>query len=145
LVLALACGCATSDSHVTWTLEHVGAVKGFNIPECAEVNPADGTVFVSNMFGVTRDTVGALDANGFIATLAPGGELRQLKAVRGTEAVPVHGPSGMCFFEGYLYFNDRNNLKRCPLGDPSAIEVVPVYRIPTMVSTTPAVMRTTST
>jgi len=83
-------------------------------------------VYVSNIFAVTRDAVGALDSNGFIATLAPGGDLKELKAIRGTAALPVHGPSGMCFFGGYLYFNDRNNLKRCSLDKPSAIEVVPV-------------------
>jgi len=126
LCLASTFGCAPSGSQKTWTLEHVRSVKGFKTPECAEVNPADGTVFVSNIFAVTRDTVGALDSNGFIATLAPGGELKQIDVVRGTQALPVHGPSGMCFFNGYLYFNDRNGLKRCPLGNPSAIEVVPV-------------------
>jgi len=83
-------------------------------------------VYVSNIFAVTRDAVGALDSNGFIATLAPGGDLKERKAIHGTAALPVHGPSGMCFFGGYLYFNDRNNLKRCSLSKPSAIEVVPV-------------------
>ena len=126
LCAASACGCAAGGSGKTWRLEHVSSVKGFNIPECAEVNPADGTVYVSNIFAVTRDTVGALDSNGFIATLAPGGKLKKLKTVQGTEALKVHGPSGMCFFNGYLYFNDRNNLKRCPLENPSKIEVVPV-------------------
>ncbi|MDP6542911.1 MAG: hypothetical protein QGH60_02905 [Phycisphaerae bacterium] len=124
VMLLFACGCA--DSARQWTLEPVGSVKGFNIPECAEVNPADGTVYVANIFAVTRDTVGALDSNGFIATLAPGGKLKALKAIQGTKALPVHGPSGMCFFGGYLYFNDRNGLKRCPLSDTSAVEVVPV-------------------
>lgn len=124
--LALTFGCGSSGSPMTWSLEHVDSVKGFNTPECVEVDPADGTVYVANMFAVTRDTVGALDSNGFIATLASGGKLTQLKAVQGTEAIPVHGPAGMCFFDGYLYFNDRNGLKRCPLGNPTAIEVVPV-------------------
>ena len=125
---ALTFGCSTTPtgSGKTWRLEHVNSVKGFNIPECAEVNPADGTVYVANIFAVTRDTVGALDSNGFISTLAPGGKLKKLKAIQGTKVLPVHGPSGMCFFGRYLYFNDRNNLKRCPLGDTSAIEVVPV-------------------
>ncbi len=126
LCLASTFACAPSASQTTWSLEHVRSVKGFKTPECAEVNPADGTVFVSNIFAVTRDAVGALDSNGFIATLAPGGDVKQLDTVRGTEALPVHGPSGMCFFKGYLYFNDRNGLKRCPLRNPSAIEVVPV-------------------
>ena len=110
----------------TWRLEPVCSVKGFKIPECAEVNPADGTVYVSNIFAVTRDTVKALDSNGFISTLAVGGKMKKLQAIKGTTATPVHGAFGMCFFDGYLYFNDINNLKRCPLGNPSAIEVVPV-------------------
>lgn len=110
----------------TWRLEHIGSVKGFNIPECAEVHPEDGTVYVSNIFAVTRDTVGALDSNGFIATLEPEGKVKTWKLIEGTKAIPVHGPSGMCFFGDYLYFNDRNNLKRCPLNDPKAVEIVPI-------------------
>ena len=104
----------------------MNSVKGFKTPECAEVDPADGTVYISNIFAVTRDAVKALDSNGFIATLAPGGKVKDLNVVKSTDAMPVHGPSGMVFFNGYLYFNDRNNLKRYVIGDLSTVEVVPV-------------------
>ena len=119
-------GCTHSQPAKTWRLEPIGSISGFKTPECAEVHPEDGTVYVSNIFAVTRDTVGALDGNGFIATLEPGGKLRAFEAIKGTATLPIHGASGMCFFNGYLYFNDRNNLKRCPLDDPAAIEVVPI-------------------
>ena len=126
LCLVLASGCVATDSVKTWSLEHVNSVKGFKTPECAEVDPADGTVYISNIFAVTRDAVKALDSNGFIATLAPGGKVKDLNVVKSTDAMPVHGPSGMVFFNGYLYFNDRNNLKRYVIGDLSTVEVVPV-------------------
>jgi len=126
LTFILTLGCTVASFGKTWSLEHVASVKGFQTPESARVNPADGTVFVSNIFAVTRKTIGALDSNGFIATLAPGGKVKNLKTIQGTKAVPLHGASGMCFFNGYLYFNDRNGLKRCPLKDTSAIEVVPI-------------------
>ncbi len=125
--VALLSGCATPAT--TWSLEHTRSVKGFKTPECAEAHPAAGTVYVSNIFAVTRDAVGALDSNGFISTLAPGGKLIARKAIVGTKALPIHGASGMCFFNGYLYFNDRNGLKRCPLSDTTKIEVVPVPEI----------------
>jgi len=127
LGLAFAFLCTDTCVAQTWSLEHVRSVEGFQTPECAEVNPEDETVvYVSNIFAVTRDTIHALDSNGFISTLAPGGVLEERQAIVGTETVPVHGASGMCFFNGYLYFNDRSGLKRCPLDDRSAIEIVPV-------------------
>lgn len=130
ILLALGLVLAFADSSEsfakTWQLEHIGSVKGFNIPECAEVHPADGTVYISNIFAITRDTVGALDSNGFIATLEPKGKVKKWKLIEGTQAVPVHGPSGMCFFGKYLYFNDRNNLKRCLLDKPKSVEIVPI-------------------
>jgi len=122
----LAIGVASIASAQTWTLEHIRSIEGFQTPECAEALPEDGTVYVSNIFAVTRDTIQALDSNGYISTLSPGGEVEERKTVQGTEDVPVHGATGMCFFEGFLYFNDRNGLKRCPLDDPSAVEIVPV-------------------
>jgi hypothetical protein len=122
----IALGCGSIASAQTWTLEHIRSVEGFQTPECAEVLPEDGTVYVSNIFAVTRDTIQALDANGYISTLSPGGEVIERKTVQSTENVQVHGASGMCFFKDYLYFNDRNGLKRCPLDDPSAVEIVPV-------------------
>ena len=129
LVTAAVIVCAGS-SHTRaatpWRLEPVCSVPGFKTPESALVNPDDGTVYVSNIFAVDRDSVGALDGNGFISTLAPGGKMKDLQAVKGNAATPVHGPAGMCLFKGSLYFNDRNNLKRCPLDNPAAIEVVPV-------------------
>ena len=119
-------GCTHHRPMKTWRLEPVCSIPGFKTPECAEVNPDNGMVYVANIFAVTRDTIGALDGNGFISTLEPGGKLKAYQAIKGTAELPVHGASGMCFFNGYLYFNDRNNLKRCPLDDPTAIEVVPI-------------------
>ena len=127
LLCALALtGCVHSRSATSWRLEPVCSIPGFKTPECAAVNPVDGTVYVANIFAVARDQVGALDGNGFISKLAPGGRIIEYQAVKGPATLPVHGPSGTCFFNGYLYFNDRNNLKRCPLKDLTAIEVVPI-------------------
>ena len=114
----LAGGCGNGAKE--WSLEPLRSVKGFKTPECAEVNPIDGTVYVSNLFAVTRDAVGALDANGFISTLEPGGKVREYKSIQGTPGLPIHGAAGMCFFKGYLYFNDRNGLKRRRL-DPNRV------------------------
>ncbi len=119
-------GCINSSPVNAWHLEPVRSISGFNIPECAEVNPANGDVYVANIFAITRDAINALDGNGYISILEPGGEIKESHAIKGTDAIQVHGVSGMCFFNGYLYFNDRNNLKRCPLNDPTAIEVVPI-------------------
>ena len=128
VMLASAFGCTHTKSVTVkeWTLVPLRSVKGFKTPECAEVNPADGTVYVSNLFAVTRDAVGALDANGFISTLEPGGKVRAYKSIQGTPALPIHGAAGMCFFKGYLYFNDRNGLKRRRLDGSEPTEVVTV-------------------
>ncbi len=115
-LLTLTSGC-TQHSVTEWVLEPVASIEGFKTPECAEVNPADGTVYVSNIFALARDKVGALDANGFISLLEPGGKIKEYQAIKGTQTLPVHGPSGMCFFKGYLYFNNRNTLKRRQLSD----------------------------
>ena len=125
LVLALLTGC--EDREVTgWELEHVTSVKEFKTPECALVNPAYGTVYVSNIFAVTRTTIGALDGNGFISQLEPGGKIRERQYLKGTEDLPVHGPSGMCLFNGYLHFNDRNGHKRRALQPDAKTEVVEI-------------------
>ncbi|MCX6996398.1 MAG: hypothetical protein NTV49_04775 [Kiritimatiellaeota bacterium] len=126
LALIFTAGYSKPCAAATWSLEPVCSVKGFKTPESAAVNPADGTVYVGNIYALTRDTVKALDANGFISTLEPGGKIKKLQAIAGTRATPVHGVFGMCFFDGYLYFNDINSLKRCPLKDTAAVEVVPV-------------------
>ena len=68
--------------------------------------------------GVTRDTFKALDSNGYISTLEIGGKVNKVKAIKGTKKVPIHGAFGSCFLDGYLYFNDLNGLKRCPLDKP---------------------------
>jgi len=125
-VFLLAFGFSVRSLAATWSLEPLRSIKGFQIPECAEVNPADGTVYVSNIFGVTRDTFKELDSNGYISTLEVGGTLKERKAIEGTEDVPIHGAFGSCFMKGYIYFNDLNGLKRCRLDDLSAVEVVPV-------------------
>jgi hypothetical protein len=117
------CGCGGGRE---WSLEPVRSVKGFKTPECAEVNPVDGTVYVSNLFALTRTTVGALDSNGFISALEPGGKVREYKLIQGTRDLPIHGAAGMCFFKGYLYFNDRNGLKRRRLDGTGTTEVVSV-------------------
>ncbi|MCP4452245.1 MAG: hypothetical protein GY809_12345 [Planctomycetes bacterium] len=43
---------------------------------------------MASIFAVTRDTIGALDGNGFIATLEPGGKIRTFEAIKGTAALP---------------------------------------------------------
>jgi len=126
LATLLAFGISATSEAANWSLETLRSVEGFQIPECAEVNPADGTIYVSNIFGVTRDTFKELDSNGYISTLEIGGKLKEKKAIEGTKDVPIHGAFGSCFMDGYIYFNDLNGLKRCPLDDPSAVEVVPV-------------------
>ena len=123
VALLFACGCNGAKE---WSFEPVESVKGFKTPECAEVSPVDGTVYVSNLYALTRTTVGALDSNGFISTLEPGGKVRDRQAIKGTPKLPIHGVAGMCFFKGYLYFNDRNGLKRWRLDGSGAVEVVPV-------------------
>jgi DNA-binding beta-propeller fold protein YncE len=109
-----------------WSLEPAGTVEGFKTPECARVNPADGTVYVSNIFKITRDAKDPLDANGFISKLAPGGKLVDRAAIKGTAKFPVHSPSGMCILDGYLYFNDVNAMKRRPLDGSGPTQLVPV-------------------
>ena len=126
LTLLMVFGSSATSFAETWSLEPLRSVEGFQIPECAEVNPANGTVYVSNIFGVTRDTFKALDSNGYISTLEIGGKVKKVKAIEGTKKVPIHGAFGSCFLDGYLYFNDLNGLKRCPLEKPSAVEVVAV-------------------
>ncbi len=54
-------GCTHSQPTKIWRLEPVCSIPGFKTPECAEVNPDNGMVYVANIFAVTRDTIGALD------------------------------------------------------------------------------------
>jgi len=118
-------GCTSSTSK-EWELVHVKSITGFKAPECAEVNPANGTVLVSNIFAVTRDTIGALDGNGFISRLSDDSKIADFKYLQGTKELAVHGPAGMSFFNGYLYLNDRNNLKRWKLDGSRPIEVIDI-------------------
>jgi DNA-binding beta-propeller fold protein YncE len=123
VALLLVCGCGGAKE---WSLEPIASVKGFKTPECAEVSPVDGTVYVANLHALSRTTVGALDSNGFISTLAPGGKLTEYESIKGTPELPIHGAAGMCFFKGYLYFNDRNGLKRRKLDGSGPVEAVSV-------------------
>ena len=88
LTLLMVFGSSATSFAENWSLEPLRSVEGFQIPECAEVNPANGTVYVSNIFGVTRDTFKALDSNGYISTLEIGGKVTNFhESARGFRAI----------------------------------------------------------
>ncbi len=125
LLCTLACvtGCA---SDYVWELEEVRVITGLKTPECLEVDPASGRVYVSNIDAATREAIGATDGNGFISRLAPGGSIRELRWVASTAANPIHSPKGIAFLDGYVYFADMTEVKRCRIADAAPAEALPL-------------------
>jgi len=87
-----------------WTLE------GFAQPESVVLNPADNTLFVSNVSG------GAVERNGagFIARVSLSGEMLDPQWITG-----LNSPKGMAIASGTLYVSDIDELLAITIADKS--------------------------
>ena len=107
LLAAVACGQAdraADDSHAMPMATAMDiADVGFATPEAALHDAAADVYLISNINGGPADK----DDNGFIARLAPAGDVLTLKWIDGAaEGVTLHGPKGMAIRHDTLFVAD---------------------------------------
>lgn len=119
------CGCDDKKDKPSSPVEVVKVIEGLNLPECLVIDPATGDIYVSN---VVTDHEGYWenDSNGFISKLSPDGEIKKLRWLEGSDAMEINAPKGMCILKGFLYFNDNDTLKYCPLDDPETVKTIDI-------------------
>lgn len=117
------CGCQPKNEGTLPSVAVVKTIEGLDLPECLVVDPVSGDIFVSN---VVTDSEGYWDKdnNGFISRLSPDGQIKDLHWLTSSDAMPIHGPKGMCILNGKLYFNDIDTLKYCSLDNPSKVQTI---------------------
>lgn len=94
-----------------WSAEQVRVIEGLSAPECALPDPASGVVYVSNLEGAPGDSWNN-DGKGFISLMTSEGDMKNLRWLDNTPNGPIHGPKGMCFLDGFLYFADNIRLMK---------------------------------
>ena len=80
-------------------------VSGFEAPESALVDPADGSVFVSNING---DPL-VRDGNGYLSKIEPGGSVIIQKFIAPKD--PLHAPKGLALIGDVLYVTDIDKVR----------------------------------
>ena len=116
---------ANDEKPANYTLEELKTVEGFNVPECVLHDPASGINYVSNM---ETSTEGFWDDDGkaYISTMKNDGTIIEERWLDSTKAHTLNSLKGMTLLNGYLYFADNKELKRCSIKDPSRVEVIPL-------------------
>lgn len=114
LVAFLSCPTiAWSQEAKPWKATEIRAVEGFAVPECALSDPATGLVYVSNI-DAAAEAYWADDQKGFISLLTSEGDMKALRWLDSSKAVPISSPKGMAILKE-LYFTDNTRLLSAPL------------------------------
>jgi sugar lactone lactonase YvrE len=89
-------------------LAPVAVLEGFDVPECALVDPQTGFIYVSNI-EATPEMYWSDNGKGFISRLRPDGTI----ALRWIDSRPdfvLNSPKGMCILNGRLYVADNTRI-----------------------------------
>ncbi len=112
---------ATADEPTMEAIAVTGA--GFMTPESVLHDEEADVYLVSNINGSPLEE----DANGFIARVAPTGDVIALKWIDGAaEGVTLHAPKGMAIVEDTLYVADINTVRMFDRNTGAQIGQVPV-------------------
>lgn len=116
LGLAVAVLAALPGDAAEWrvTEKPVRVVEGLSVPECACVDAASGSVYISN---IATQTSGFWldDGQAWITRLKPDGTLDALKWRRSTRSFAFSAPKGLCVLNRVLYAADIACVRCLPL------------------------------
>ena len=101
LLAASAGAMLTSTPALAASAEQAWEASGFEAPESALYDSANGVVYVSNVAGEAN----AKDGRGFISTLSPEGEVQEMEWATGLNA-----PKGLALVEDTLYVADIDTI-----------------------------------
>jgi len=129
LTLAVMAAALTGCGTKQWQATKLAQVDGLHTPECTFVMPETGEVFASSIVALEEngdDRYVVADGNGFITRLFPGGQLDDLHWRNSTQAAPLNGPKGICFFDGVLYIADCTHVRRIDMKTGKAMAPVAI-------------------
>jgi hypothetical protein len=114
IVLVIACSPKEQDQsneNMSWnivqdTTSRIHSIIGLSGPESVRYDSIQDVYFVSNFNG----NGSAIDSNGFISKISPEGIIDSLHFMTGTEAHPMHSPSGMYITGDTLWACDRDGV-----------------------------------
>ena len=84
----------------------VAVVGGFDVPECALVDPQTGFIYVSNI-KATPEMYWSDNGKGFISRLHPDGTIDAPRWIDSRPEFVLNSPKGMCLLDGRLYVADN--------------------------------------
>lgn len=87
----------------------VAVLEGFQVPECALVDPQTGFIYVSNI-EATPEMYWSDNGKGFISRLHPDGTMDALRWIESTPEFVLNSPKGMCILDGRLYVADNTRI-----------------------------------
>lgn len=87
----------------------VTVLEGFDVPECAVVDPQTGFIYVSNI-EATPETYWSDNGKGFISRLGPDGTMDALRWIDSRPEFVLNSPKGMCILDGRLYVADNTRI-----------------------------------
>jgi len=111
----------TSCSSTEWSMKELKTVEGFDIPESMIHDKTSDLVYVSN---IETSTAGFWENDGksFITEMKVDGGITKKHWLNSTSSNKLNALKGLTILDGYLYFTDNAELKRCRLSDPTKVE-----------------------
>lgn len=90
-------------------LAPVAVLEGFDVPECALVDPQTGFIYVSNI-EATPETYWSDNGRGSISRLRPDGTMDARRWIDSSPEFVLNSPKGMCILDGRLYVADNTRI-----------------------------------
>ncbi|HSV99021.1 MAG TPA: SMP-30/gluconolactonase/LRE family protein [Sedimentisphaerales bacterium] len=112
LTVVLAVSVFASCAHqrqVQSPLAPAAVLEGFDVPECALVDPQTGFIYVSNI-EATPETYWSDNGKGSISRLRPDGTIDALRWIDSSPEFVLNSPKGMCILNGRLYVADNTRI-----------------------------------
>ncbi len=90
-------------------LTPAAVLEGFDVPECALVDPQTGFIYVSNI-EATPETYWSDNGKGSISRLRPDGTMDARRWIDSSPEFVLNSPKGMCILDGRLYVADNTRI-----------------------------------
>jgi hypothetical protein len=122
LILLLSIIALTSCQSKNWSLRHVKTVEGFDVPESMVYDEESQMVYISNMETATKG-YWENDQKSFISLMSPDGQVQNMRWLNSSSNNVLNSTKGLTILDGYLYFADNTELKRCRISQPNKVDV----------------------